>query len=204
MRPSFPLMLTCVYVWVIMLHESKPALMLLHISQALGLSALQCTASVMCQVLTRCQTRPFKLSCPPMPFADSMNATEAILHYFKRAALLTMSSPEFTLGTAAISVLTSEAQMFRFLFTLGQPVLIYEPDCSPSFSQLIASVAFRFGTRAIVQPNDYETKPSSTRCVINGHCQLQRNISTAVCCGLCLAGAAETGWYAPRTSFTPT
>lgn len=138
-----------------------------------------------------------------MPFADSMDATEDILQYFKRAALLTMSSPEFTLGVAAVNVLTSDAQTFRFLFTPGQPVLIYEPDCSSSFSQLIASVAFHFGTHAIVQANDYETKPSSTRCVINGHCQSRHNISVAICRGLCLVGAAETGWYAPQTSFAP-
>lgn len=177
--------------------------MLRHISQALSRSALQRVTSVRCQVLTWSQTRPFKLSCPPMPFADSMNATEDIPHYFKRAALLTMSSPEFTLGAAAVNVLTSEAQTFRFLFTLGQPVLIYEPDCSSSFSQLSASVAFHIGKRAIVQANDYETKPSSTRCVINGHCQSRHNISAAICRGLCLVGAAETGWYAPQTSFAP-
>lgn len=61
--------------------------------------------------------------------------------FFHTPALLTLSSAEFTLGTAAVNVLMSEIQMFRNLFILRQPVLIYEPDCSPYLSQLIANVA---------------------------------------------------------------
>lgn len=90
-------------------------------------------------------------------------------------------------GRQRSDLTTSSVQIYIYFFRLGADL---QARALVVLCRL--SLGFPFGTRATVRANDYETNLSSTRCVINGHCQSWRNISAALCRGLCLVGVPGT------------
>lgn len=81
---------------------------------------------------------------------------------------------------------------------------LYPRLASADLQKLIVCRSLRcvsFGTRGVVPANDYKTKLSSTRCVINGRCQSRRNTSASVCCGpSCKSFWHDDGMHCRRPS----